>query len=124
METVAGGVADDGMRSPVVPQEKEQPVEQPVEQPAEQPVEQPVEQAVEQTMQSSEEPITAGQKKKRGPYKPRKPKEIVVAAAPAAEPSHAPQHLSGDFWLSLGRTLKAMREESKQKKYDPFVLAR
>lgn len=96
LEAVASGVADDGARSGP----EQQPVEEPVEQP--------------------EQPATDSQKKKRGPYKPRKPKEVVAVHSEAA----APPNLSNDFWLSLDRTLKALRQESKQKKYDSFVLAR
>jgi len=62
-------------------------------------------------------------KKKRGPYKPRKPKEETksddaVGGAPAAA-----VELNPNFWLGLDTTIKHMRRQARQDRFANFVIA-
>ena len=68
-------------------------------------------------------------KKKRGPYKPRKPKEetksddAVGGGVPTAAAPAAAVELNPNFWLGLDTTIKHMRRQARNERFANFVIA-
>ena len=61
-------------------------------------------------------PFTEVVKKKRGPYKPRQPKEAAPAAPPTVE-------VDQKLWMGLDTTIKNMRRQARQERFANFVIA-